>query len=705
MKIKDKEMGVIPVISLTSLRFYIPGTARTEVINCKWFMLTGMSKHRKQNRCLFNHPPGENPTTLVIKNLFTHPDLRGGLLDNETRYDVRNLWAAYCAFYTSVFEKFSIHGEITMLKCSCNVASYLQGTVFVQYVLHQSAVQAHRLHNGEMFAGKPMDIEIVSLTNWKFAVCGRSVSKTEHDEENCSLLHVFPNPNNAFSGLPGADLCKFYMASGVCNKRDTCRFDHPVSEDSCIVIVPNFFQHVYLETPKQGMRREEEVMLVADMKEAYTQFYINSMDLFKTWGRVVSCTCSQNTIPHLRGNVYIEYSTHLEAQKAVLMLAQMQIKSNICPTTAYTKCEHFLKAGRCFAFGDCKGLHLFTNPVLEGDNDNVAEIDPPPSHHNNNNNNSSEKGRQGQESHDDTYDPNKVHRGAMLNSKNSTSSRKRYTQERHGESFSSHGEATTSKTCNMNELSKSTEQSEHFRIFNESLSLLSGSQQVYDSVSSEDESDRILSELIDKVDAGDEYFVHVTMLPKRHTARQILKLFSAYGGIKEVDIPDEQGPDVKVFAAFVTFENKECAEKVMRVSHMVDGQRIRLEGFDPIDGGVANKKGKTDRRMDNNDGQMLPSVKKIAEARLESLKKTVPTYYQKGGSVKRDDRSRSRSSRRSPNKSRYKTERDPRGSNLRIERRDRGRRASQSHSHRERTPDNNRTHSSRDRSPRRSRYA
>lgn len=140
------------------------------------------------------------------------------------------------------------------------------------------------------------------------------------------------------------------------------------------LIFPNMYNNMLLgyEVLKfnpdtdETLEYEEE-----DILEHFKSFYDDISDEFKKYGRLKQLVVCSNYEPHLRGNVYVQYESEKDAQKAYESLNGRFYagKPIYCYFTHVKKwrdaiCSLFLK-NKCSKGYKCKYLHTFQNPYNE----------------------------------------------------------------------------------------------------------------------------------------------------------------------------------------------------------------------------------------------------------------------------------------------------------------------------------------------------
>merc|ERR1712193_412830 len=104
-----------------------------------------------------------------------------------------------------------------------------------------------------------------------------------------------------------------------------------------------------------------------DMMHMYSKFFEVVLAKFRAIGPVVMFKCCRNFIPHLRGNVYVEFSEERYAHEAVKLFngychEGKQLEVELCPVSNWREA-----ICKCQANTFCNFLHVFRNPADEFD--------------------------------------------------------------------------------------------------------------------------------------------------------------------------------------------------------------------------------------------------------------------------------------------------------------------------------------------------
>lgn len=109
---------------------------------------------------------------------------------------------------------------------------------------------------------------------------------------------------------PGRELCSFFIKTASCQYGVKCSRNHQRPGVSTLLLLSNFFTHIRLE---QGAPTEygSDLLLEYDDDElynAFTTFFHDVVPELESFGVVQQFRVCHNHKPHLRGNVYVQFS-------------------------------------------------------------------------------------------------------------------------------------------------------------------------------------------------------------------------------------------------------------------------------------------------------------------------------------------------------------------------------------------------------------
>lgn len=167
--------------------------------------------------------------------------------------------------------------------------------------------------------------------------------------------------------------CSFYLKTGACRFGERCSRQHSRPPSSVTLMIPGMYNDIRLS---QSMLDEadQDTSLEYDEKEAYEnfkQFYEDTLPEFRKAGTVVQFKVCCNHEPHLRGNVYVQFTREEECAKAFALFnarwyASKQLSCEFSPVTKWKSaiCGLF-ERNRCPRGKNCNFLHVYQNPGNE----------------------------------------------------------------------------------------------------------------------------------------------------------------------------------------------------------------------------------------------------------------------------------------------------------------------------------------------------
>lgn len=164
--------------------------------------------------------------------------------------------------------------------------------------------------------------------------------------------------------------CSFYLKTGACRFGERCSRHHPRPSSSVTLMIPGMYNDIRLS---QSMLDEadQDTSLEYDERdtfESFKRFYDDTLPEFRKAGTVVQFKVCCNFEPHLRGNVYVQFSSEEECAKAYAMFnarwyASKQLSCEYSPVTKWKSaiCGLFGR-NRCPRGKNCNFLHVYHNP-------------------------------------------------------------------------------------------------------------------------------------------------------------------------------------------------------------------------------------------------------------------------------------------------------------------------------------------------------
>ncbi|XP_063983837.1 centrosomin-like isoform X3 [Diachasmimorpha longicaudata] len=170
---------------------------------------------------------------------------------------------------------------------------------------------------------------------------------------------------------PGKELCPFFAKTAACKYGDSCSRNHRRLALGKFLIIPGFYSHFSLE--RNSFEYDTDIGLEYDCVETqkdFRDFYRDILPELESFGRIKTLKFCRNTEVHLRGNLYVEYSSEREAARAWRKLhgryyAGRQLNCEFANISSWRAAVCGLN--RCPKGKMCNFLHTFRNPRDEYD--------------------------------------------------------------------------------------------------------------------------------------------------------------------------------------------------------------------------------------------------------------------------------------------------------------------------------------------------
>ncbi|XP_070388745.1 U2 small nuclear ribonucleoprotein auxiliary factor 35 kDa subunit-related protein 2-like isoform X2 [Dermacentor albipictus] len=114
-----------------------------------------------------------------------------------------------------------------------------------------------------------------------------------------------------------AEPCPFYLKTGACRFGDWCSRAHPRPVVSRTLLLRGLYSHLSLEQHHGDDSLETDER---ELQAHFEAFFWDVLEELRRAGTVCQLRVCRNLEPHLRGNVYVQYSSEEEARRALTML-------------------------------------------------------------------------------------------------------------------------------------------------------------------------------------------------------------------------------------------------------------------------------------------------------------------------------------------------------------------------------------------------
>jgi U2 small nuclear ribonucleoprotein auxiliary factor 35 kDa subunit-related protein len=129
----------------------------------------------------------------------------------------------------------------------------------------------------------------------------------EYVQGNSEILPV--ELTMASESNPGRDLCHFFTKTGVCRFGMSCSKNHIRPGVSRTLLVANFFSNISLEQSRKTEYGNDITLETDDheLRDQFEEFFYDVITELESFGKLDQFQVCRNALPHLRGNVYVQY--------------------------------------------------------------------------------------------------------------------------------------------------------------------------------------------------------------------------------------------------------------------------------------------------------------------------------------------------------------------------------------------------------------
>lgn len=127
---------------------------------------------------------------------------------------------------------------------------------------------------------------------------------------NCDGSVPFELLTNAETN-PTKEICPYFAKAATCRFGHKCVRNHIRPGISNVLLIPSFFNSIHLELSKTTEYGSNLTLECddTDLVDEFREFFRDVLLEFQKFGCIEYFVVCQNYAPHLRGNVYVEYST------------------------------------------------------------------------------------------------------------------------------------------------------------------------------------------------------------------------------------------------------------------------------------------------------------------------------------------------------------------------------------------------------------
>ncbi|XP_017063227.2 LOW QUALITY PROTEIN: U2 small nuclear ribonucleoprotein auxiliary factor 35 kDa subunit-related protein 1 [Drosophila eugracilis] len=171
---------------------------------------------------------------------------------------------------------------------------------------------------------------------------------------------------------PEERLCEFFTRTNCCRYGHACTFNHRRPLLARILLIRHFFKHSMLQEHrphKEYDSAEEHLEFTEqDLRRDYDEFFNDTVEELEKFGTIVNFRTVRNTLEHLRGHVFVQYTNERSALRAFTNLQgryyaskRLNVEFSNLKTWRGAVCGLSLTR-KCPKGNGCGYLHLFRNP-------------------------------------------------------------------------------------------------------------------------------------------------------------------------------------------------------------------------------------------------------------------------------------------------------------------------------------------------------
>ncbi|KAJ3015542.1 UNVERIFIED_CONTAM: U2 small nuclear ribonucleoprotein auxiliary factor 35 kDa subunit- protein 2 [Siphonaria sp. JEL0065] len=163
--------------------------------------------------------------------------------------------------------------------------------------------------------------------------------------------------------------CPFFAKVGACRYGPTCSRAHFYPPESTTMLIQNMHQDALLIPKGRTLALEDEELAdevdEKQLHDNFLEFFNDTHEEFQRFGSIVQFKVCRNVCPHLRGNVYVQYSKPSETAEAIKtfngrFFGGVQLACFLVNVPSWK--QAICGTSRCPKGEMCNFLHVFRNP-------------------------------------------------------------------------------------------------------------------------------------------------------------------------------------------------------------------------------------------------------------------------------------------------------------------------------------------------------
>lgn len=110
---------------------------------------------------------------------------------------------------------------------------------------------------------------------------------------------------------PGKELCQYFMRMAACRFGHSCIKNHQRPKIGNLLLIQSFFTSIQLDQNKSTEYGNDLTLEYDEIElcEKFNEFFVDVVEEFEQFGCIRYFVVSNNYEPHLRGHVFIEYTS------------------------------------------------------------------------------------------------------------------------------------------------------------------------------------------------------------------------------------------------------------------------------------------------------------------------------------------------------------------------------------------------------------
>ncbi|CUV08077.1 unnamed protein product [Cryptosporidium hominis] len=159
-------------------------------VNCPFYWKIGACRHGDQ--CSRNHYKPTSSPTVIIRHIYENSPVALAIAEGQEVSDklADEESDKVEVFYEEIFKELSKYGEILELLICDNIGDHMIGNVYIRFSTEEYAKTALLNLRGKLYAGKPINIELSPVSDFKEARCRQYIDGCCNRGGYCNFMHI-----------------------------------------------------------------------------------------------------------------------------------------------------------------------------------------------------------------------------------------------------------------------------------------------------------------------------------------------------------------------------------------------------------------------------------------------------------------------------------------------------------------------------------